>query len=147
MPALQLSEAQEDATAAVMELNESLMAPIAAEISLIQQQLNDCITRSGAGTNITTTGSSGGNGSGGSGSRQIGDNAGASSVSNADADQAAAGAAARGVSSKALLETQQQLLSRLSVLLRKQYHVVAASTCFFLSGLTWVQAAKMIVCR
>lgn len=132
-----------------MELCESLMAPIAAEISLIQQQLNDCITRSGAGTSITTTGSSGGNGSGGSGSRQIGDNAGASSVSNADADQAAAGAAAaaRGVPSKALLEKQQQLLSRLSVLLRKQYHVVAGSTCIFLSGLTWVQAAKMIVCR
>lgn len=120
LPALQLSEAQEDQTAYAMELCESLMAPISAEIAQIQEQLDACISSSSIAL------------------RRAGD--GASDPSSA-AEQAGNSPA------KALLEQQQKLLTRLSIVLRKQYHVTAASVCVFLSGLTWLQAAKMMVLR
>lgn len=132
LPALELSEEQEDTIAYVMELCELLMTPIAAEISQIQQQLNACITSSSS--------ASLGYGGEDSGSSLDAASPGAAEVA------AAAGGRERALA-KARLEQQQKLLSRLSVLLRKQYHVVAATTCIFLNCLTWVQAAKMIVCR
>jgi len=126
LPALQLSEAQEDQTAYAMEVCESLMAPISAEIAQIQEQLDACVASSSAALRGT---------------------AGASEPSSSAAARHAAAEGPEHVSAKALLEQQQQLLSRLSVVLRKQYHVTAASICIFLGGLTWVQAAKMVVYR
>jgi hypothetical protein len=140
LPALELSEEQEDATAYVMELCESLMTPIAAEIAQIQQQLNACITQDSS----STSGASAGSDPDAAGSSL--DAAASPRAIAAAAAAAAAGGPERALA-KARLEQQQQLLSRLSVLLRKQYHVVAATTCIFLNGLTWAQAAKMIVCR
>lgn len=125
LPALQLSEAQEDQAAYVMEVCESLMAPISAEIAQIQEQLDACVASSSAALCGT---------------------AGASEPSSAAAGHAAAEGPEH-ASARALLEQQQQLLSRLSVVLRKQYHVTAGSTSIFLGGLTWVQAAKMVVYR
>jgi hypothetical protein len=128
LPALQLSEAQEDATAYSVALTESLMAPIAAEIADIQQQLHACISSSS-----------------GDGSRAVP----VDSVLASDA-VAAAAAASGGpgrATAKVLLDEQDRLLTRLRVVLAKQYHIVAGSCCIFISGLTWVQAAKMTVHR
>lgn len=119
LPALQLSEAQEDQTAYAMELCESLMVPISAEIVHIQEQLDACISSSSIALCA------------------------AAAAGGSDAEQAAAGSSP----AKALLEQQQQLLVRLDVVFRKQYHVAAAGICIFLSGLTWLQGAKMVVYR
>lgn len=134
LPALQLSEAQEDQTAFAMELCESLMAPISAEIVQIQEQIDACIT----GSSIALRGPA----------------ATAAPDGNHPAEHEAAAGAAGGQqqqrqqqSAKALLEQQEKLLRRLDVVLRKQYHVAAAGICIFLSGLTWLQAAKMVVYR
>jgi hypothetical protein len=125
LPALQLSEAQEDAVAYIVELTESLMAPIAAEIADIQQQLDACISSSGNGSHGMPV----------------------DSVLASDAVAAAAAGGPGRATAKALLDEQERLLTKLRVVLAKQYHIVAGSGCIFISGLTWVQAAKMIVHR
>lgn len=151
LPALQLTEAQEDAIAYAVELCESLMRPINRELAELQQQLDTYINASRNSSNSSSSSGSGsGDGDDGTGGRRSSDSADVSSQpppihtagcaecsggggGGAGIPQAAAAAAATpatsttgpsSLSANEARDMQQKLLFRLKVVLRKQVRFV-----------------------